>query len=72
MEKKYKNEIIDDLLSGDIKDEDGIAERAENINFDLNTVQQLLYLLWNLLAKKRRVSAGKGITTYSSTTSTIT
>lgn len=37
VEKKYKNEIIDDLLSGDIKDEDDIAERADNIKFDLNS-----------------------------------
>lgn len=37
VEKKYKNEIIDDLLSGDIKDEADIAERADNIKFDLNS-----------------------------------
>lgn len=37
VEKKYKNEIIDDLLSGDIKSDKDIDERARNINLDLNS-----------------------------------
>ena len=37
VEKKYKNEIIDDLLSGELKNDNDIKERAFNINFDLNS-----------------------------------
>lgn len=52
VEKKYKNEIIDDLLSGDIKDEDGIAERAENINFDLNSRSAVVVFTLEFTGKK--------------------
>ena len=52
VEKKYKNEIIDDLLSGNIKDEDGIAERAENINFDLNSRSAVVVFTLEFTGKK--------------------
>ena len=55
VEKKYKNEIIDDLLSGNIKDEDGIAERAENINFDLNSRSAVVVFTLEFTGKKATI-----------------
>lgn len=52
VEKKYKNEIIDDLLSGDIKDEDDIAERADNIKFDLNSRSAVVVFMLKFNDKK--------------------
>ncbi|MEK4554251.1 PucR family transcriptional regulator [Jeotgalicoccus sp. FSL K6-3177] len=52
VEKKYKNEIIDDLLSGDIRDEDDIAERADNIKFDLNSRSAVVVFTLKFKSKK--------------------
>lgn len=55
VEKKYKNEIIDDLLSGDIKDEADIAERADNIKFDLNSRSAVV--VFTLMFKDNKVTS---------------
>lgn len=52
VEKKYKNEIIDDLLSGEIKNENDIAERAQNINFNLNSRSAVVVFTLNIKESK--------------------
>ena len=52
VEKKYKNEIIDDLLSGEIKNENDIADRAQNINFNLNSRSAVVVFTLNIKESK--------------------
>lgn len=55
VEKKYKNEIIDDLLLGNIQDEADLAERADNIKFDLNSRSAVV--VFTLKFKNKKVTS---------------